>query len=525
MEEINQIFFRSLASVGIPVPSHVQTVADIDASSFVSLISSVGKKVQPPLATPEVLPNQMSKRFKICSFVAETISDLGYPSKIDFNNLMYPQPEVVQSVLNFLIGLIPKKQQVAEEIQPLKAIISDFKKIPYALPCFLPKKRSHDALIRYKFPNYKHKICVERVSTKHRPAVDTMKRVLRKGFNAKNQRNVLELINFKSSFNRFSQLQDFDIQVTNEIQSQSQEEHMRELEEEIQMKKMNLKKNKDQIDDLQLELAELREDIIAVEQERLEKAGDLEMYRDVVEMMEDPEVAKRKMDKLYKKANDSIDKVDSYWQETFAPKKEECDTLEQQNKVNMDIISEKEAYLKELREKQNDLIRKTKEKETLKSLLKREWDATDKGENRSFYCERIYELHKSIEKQRGEIKKISLDITIADKAIKKCLDNLKIAEGALEQAIFRHAKRGKSEDQQLYKTFVDVHYTCRKLLETVEQQSRLETTIKKHQVIIERQERIVNALPIEKLSKDYSSIKKENSKLKKQIHKLRSQQE
>lgn len=128
----------------------------------------------------------------------------------------------------------------------------------------------------------------------------------------------------------------------------------------------------------------------------------------------------------------------------------------------------KSDELKQLREKENELLEESRGKDQQCAQLLAEIPKLPKEVNRSAYTQRILEIINNVRKQRGEIDKVLADTREIQKEINMLTGRLERSFTVADELIFKDAKSNEAS-RKAYKLLATLHSDCAELVTLVEE--------------------------------------------------------
>lgn len=124
--------------------------------------------------------------------------------------------------------------------------------------------------------------------------------------------------------------------------------------------------------------------------------------------------------------------------------------------------------LRQLREKEKELIQECHLKDQQYKQLMTEIQKLPKETNRSAYTQRILEIINNVRKQRDEIDKVLVDTREIQKEINMLSGKLERSFTIVDELIFRNAKTNEAS-RRAYKLLATLHSDCSELVTLVEE--------------------------------------------------------
>lgn len=304
-----------------------------------------------------------------------------------------------------------------------------------------------------------------------------------------------------------------------------------DTEEEMQAKR------KEEIDAMQNRLAELTDRLEGLEidmrkfaattQQAQERTGTLQ--RKYNEDEEAYKVKKRTAD-LLPDASNNIAKLETVvenssarlltlakqWEEHRKPLIEEYREVKALNSSRLSEAQKKIEQIRSLREKMKESVEEVRSRDELLKDLVAEYQNMVKDVNRSAYTKRILEIVANIKKQKNDIDKILLDTRNIQKDINQLSGKLSRTFKVTDEIIFRDAKKDEA-CRKAYRYLASLHESCEELAKCVEETGVIMREIQDLEDQIDNENEKDTASNLEKISKDYKTMKEENAVLLKKL--------
>ncbi|PSR95276.1 Coiled-coil domain-containing protein [Actinidia chinensis var. chinensis] len=124
MEESQEILLESLKSLGIQIPQGVSSIKDLTPNTLVSICAQSLLLIDPTMSFPTSLPESMANRFKICTDLASSVSDLGFIGDMSFHKFLYPSEEDLYKLVRFLVKKLSELSELGEAADKRSIITS-----------------------------------------------------------------------------------------------------------------------------------------------------------------------------------------------------------------------------------------------------------------------------------------------------------------------------------------------------------------------------------------------------------------
>ncbi|KAI8010488.1 Coiled-coil domain-containing protein 22 [Camellia lanceoleosa] len=137
MDESLEILEKSLANSGVSIPQGVSSIKDLTPDTLFSICAQSLRLIDPSSSFPTSLPDSMADRFKICTDLASSVTNLGFIGDISFHKFLYPSEEDLYKLVRFLVRKLSELPKEVGEVSEKRDIIAstttkenDFKTVP-----------------------------------------------------------------------------------------------------------------------------------------------------------------------------------------------------------------------------------------------------------------------------------------------------------------------------------------------------------------------------------------------------------
>ncbi|KAL4230380.1 Coiled-coil domain-containing protein 22 [Mactra antiquata] len=304
---------------------------------------------------------------------------------------------------------------------------------------------------------------------------------------------------------------------------QTEEEKQKEREEEVNGLKDELTSLTSRLDDLDLEVKKFTASIQQMEEQisnqnrsNSEKEDGYKVKKRTLDLLPDAENNIAKLQSVVDSSAQRLINLASQWEKHRAPLINQFRDLKELSSKTESEAQLKLEEIKEFRKKMKQVQDDARGKEELAKQLHSEYERMTKDVNRSAYTKRIMEIVTNIKKQKMEIDKVLVDTRAVQKEINQLSGKLDRQFTVTDELIFRDAKKDESV-KKAYRYLASLHESCELLINTVEETGVILREIRELEDQIESEGHKKVLANLEKISKDYQQIKKENDTLIKKI--------
>lgn len=108
MEDVDKILILTLNHLGCDISEEVKSVGGFGIEEVVNAVVQCIRAINSDCELPTTLPQNMAQRFRVAASIAQAVKDVGYPSDVGYQSLLYPNETDLRKIFMFLIEKLPK---------------------------------------------------------------------------------------------------------------------------------------------------------------------------------------------------------------------------------------------------------------------------------------------------------------------------------------------------------------------------------------------------------------------------------
>ncbi|XP_062577497.1 coiled-coil domain-containing protein 22 homolog [Saccostrea cucullata] len=299
----------------------------------------------------------------------------------------------------------------------------------------------------------------------------------------------------------------------------TEEELQKQREEELLGLKQDLESVNSRFDQLDLEVKkynagvkQMEEEITTQTRQNAEKEESYKVKKRTLDLLPEAETNIAKLQAIIDSSAQKLVTLANQWEKHRVPLIEQFRELKQLNSLKESEAEKKLEEIKAFRQKMKEVADDARNKEEMLKHLHAEYSSMTKDEKRSGYTKRMMEIMSSIKKQRDEIDKVLIDTRSIQKEINNLEGKLGRTFTVTDELIFKDAKRDESV-KKAYRHLAALHENCEQLVKTVTDTGVIMREIREleDQIMYESKNKVLSNL--EKITKDYQQMKKENQSM------------
>ncbi|XP_061163989.1 coiled-coil domain-containing protein 22 homolog [Saccostrea echinata] len=299
----------------------------------------------------------------------------------------------------------------------------------------------------------------------------------------------------------------------------TEEELQKQREEELLGLKEELESISSKFDQLDLEVKkynagvkQMEEEITTQTRQNTEKEETYKVKKRTLDLLPEAESNIAKLQAIIDSSAQKLVTLANQWEKHRVPLIQQFRELKQLNSLKESEAEKKLEEIKAFRQKMKEVADDARNKEEMLKHLNAEYSSMKKDEKRSGYTKRMMEIMSSIKKQRDEIDKVLIDTRSIQKEINSLEGKLGRTFTVTDELIFKDAKRDESV-KKAYRHLAALHENCEQLVKTVTDTGVIMREIREleDQIMYESKNKVLSNL--EKITKDYQQMKKENQSM------------
>ncbi|KAB0799648.1 hypothetical protein PPYR_07528 [Photinus pyralis] len=556
MEEVDNIIIDALRNLSCNIDENVKSLKEFTTEMVFSSMSHCLETILPDISLPGSLPQSMSLRLKHATAIAEHIKGLGYRGDMGYQTILYCNEIEVRRVLMFLVERLPREthKTVTDELGYVPRLVKKIEETirlnlekPW-VPCDLLRQGVRDCgsvdlkldfghsprLLseRIQVPNLQDEAVTEALKhywIHHLPDVSRQcaphNLIPSLLYNDSKFVGTVDFI--KSPENKETSLNVVDgveevpnaivaPLVVNEVVGHGEEDHFRDLHNELEDYKRKHEGLVKVYNDLEQESNKTKEMRNKKEQVLKESVAKIKTRSKTMAVLKNDDNL-IKLKSLVENGNKRLVELANHWNDIQTPLLKEYEQLQQQMNTQKAKLLGEEQKLQNVKTKKAELLKELADKEKLERQLLQECETLHKNTNRSAYTRRILEIIGNIKKQNDDIDKILYDTKIVQKDINNLNGQLDRSFTLSDELIFRDAKRDEMS-RKAYKLLATLHGDCGEVVQAVTNLGLVERECRNLQEQIDAELLRETGSKLERLNADIAAIKKENAELENKEH-------
>ncbi|KAF7993714.1 hypothetical protein HCN44_010309 [Aphidius gifuensis] len=524
MEEVDNIIIHSLRQIGCDIDDCTTNLGSFNTELVVDAAVRCLEIIRPGIGISRVLPINMAARFRLGATLAQTCSDLGYRGDIGYQTFLYSSEIDLRKVFIFLIEKLPKEsdKEINEPISKIDElekqvnnIMSNelscswlphnshnkktgFIKMPYKsydidLPSTSTDLHFQEYYEKYQLqvpeqlikPDYLLPSIISKCSRdKYGKPTDIIERL--EWINSQAIQHTSSYVNNQEdkTMSRFtlnerlqsSEKSSFDEETkTPELINKQKSTTEERQNQEIDRIKLNCEKLKSEIEIIQNDMKKLSNQMTQLNAKQIEEEKKLELRDEekknkarTYDLLEDGENNFKKLETIIDAGKKKLINLANQWEKHRAPLIQKYRDEREKYSAKASTSKKKIDQLRQLREKEKELIEECKLKDHQYTQLVAEVQKLPNETNRSAYTQRILEIINNVRKQCDEIDKVLGDTREIQKEINMLTGKLERSFTVVDELIFRNAKTNEAS-KRAYKLLATLHSDCSELVTLVEE--------------------------------------------------------
>ncbi|XP_048773874.2 coiled-coil domain-containing protein 22 homolog [Ostrea edulis] len=296
----------------------------------------------------------------------------------------------------------------------------------------------------------------------------------------------------------------------------TEEELIKQREEEVLEIKQELESVTSKLDQLDLEVKkfnagvkQMEEEINTQSRQNSDKEENYKVKKRTLDLLPDAENNIAKVQAIVDSSAQKLVTLANQWEKHRVPLIQQFRELKELNSKKESEAERRLEEIKAYRQKMKEVADDARNKEEMLKHLNAEYTSMKKDEKRSSYTKRMMEIMSSIKKQRDEIEKVLIDTRSIQKEINNLSGKLDRTFTVTDELIFRDAKKDESV-KKAYRHLAALHENCEQLMKTVADTGVIMREIRELEDQIENESKNKVLSNLEKITSDYQQMKKEN---------------
>lgn len=571
MEEVDNIIIHSLRQIGCDIDDCTTNLKSFNSELVVDAAVRCLEIIRPGIGISRVLPINMAARFRLGATLAQACSDLGYRGDIGYQTFLYSSEIDLRRVFIFLIEKLPKEsdKEINEPISKIDElekqvnnIISnelscswlphnyhnkkaEFIKIPYKSHDIDLPSTSNDLNFQNYYEKYQLQVpeqlinrdylvpsiiskCLRDEYEKPTSIIDRLEWInsqVTKDTSYINNQEDKTMSRFtlnerlqslkKSNFNE-------DIK-TPESMIEKKSTKKERQNKEIDKIKLNCEILKNEIDKIQDDMKNITNQMTQLTAKQIEEEKKLELRNEekqnkarTYDLLEDGENNLKKLETIIDAGKKKLINLANQWEKHRAPLLQKYRDEREKYSAKANTSKKKLDQLRQLREKEKELVQECKLKDHQYTLLVAEVKKLPNETNRSAYTQRILEIINNVRKQCDEIDKVLGDTREIQKEINMLSGKLERSFTVVDELIFRNAKTNEAS-KKAYKLLATLHSDCSELVTLVEETGTTCREIRDLEEQIDSESTKNVEANLERITADLNQMRQETASLTAQL--------
>lgn len=294
-----------------------------------------------------------------------------------------------------------------------------------------------------------------------------------------------------------------------QITKPNRQNEVDELERQLEIVTIEAQEAESLMVQRQLELSktEMTLEQIKAENERLRREADAK-HRAAVALQDDSNLI-RLRDEV-KEQQLKLDAAKNDWLEFKQPLENEVKSSERTLDKMRKNYTDKLEQIKQMKTEMREMVEEAQFKEELLELLQAEEAKGSTPVSRTVYIRRVTEVSDRMKKQKRELVQCIQDVTELQQSISVSRDTISRVDAATEDLVFQDAKKNSSS-KPIYKLLVDLREQYAALVQSVEAQHRVKSSMRDVELRIETLRARNSNHNIKQLREDIEKVKQERS--------------
>nr|XP_053626806.1 coiled-coil domain-containing protein 22 homolog isoform X3 [Cherax quadricarinatus] len=532
MEDVDKILILTLNHLGCDISEEVKSVGGFGIEEVVNAVVQCIRAINSDCELPTTLPQNMAQRFRVAASIAQAVKDVGYPSDVGYQSLLYPNETDLRKIFMFLIEKLPKDTAAVSD-EPLK-LRSYFKKYSQRVTKLVGYSYLFATLLNtHAIQLQRDKILPISKEKKSSEVFKLEPLFFEEDVKMKSLDGLLSGSSALSSFKMFQSMVDIkdfereaninknspapELSINTEEQIYlKREEHLACLQTELSSIINKTEECAQDIQESMSTLSKLTEELAKEEQLKEEQMAELKMKQRISSLLPDSAVNVQKLQVALKSTEEKMVRLQQQWEGHRQPLSEQLSLLTLEVTSKKGSKDQMLSEMSELRDKMKAMVQDASRKETAFGQLKSQVEKMNKDINRSVYTKRIIDISAKVRKQKQEIDRVLADTRTIQKEINIVSGKLERTFTVVEGTAYKEAANNERV-RQVYRAVAAVHEGCGELVDIVRDTGAIQREIAdlKEQVDLEKSKKVEEN--VEQLKIDLNQVKKENSSLKQQL--------
>ena len=284
---------------------------------------------------------------------------------------------------------------------------------------------------------------------------------------------------------------------------------------------MNIKIEKQQREDNMAQIEALNEDIKEIKEGNQVVESNYKVKKKTIELSQDVDKNINAIQEVIENSESRLKSLEDEWAEFKKPLETELKEHKEKIERGKTTAKRKVEMMNKMRQDIREYAKKLKLQQNEAEKLATKFSKIKGATERHIFTDRILDIIKQIQKQKGEISLVVNDIKHIQREINKAGARLKRTEMVADELVFQFSdKNKKSKDVinvQIYRDLTNLRQKFDDLIKTNEEIGKLERDIRDFDSRSYQLSTNVNIKNLEQLLQDLQQIKAENVKLREQL--------
>ncbi|KAL7217728.1 hypothetical protein ACSBR2_011043 [Camellia fascicularis] len=527
MDESLEIVEKSLANSGVSIPQGVSSIKDLTSDTLFSICAQSLRLIDPSSSFPTSLPDSMADRFKICTDLASSVTNLGFIGDISFHKFLYPSEEDLYKLVRFLVRKLSELPKEVGEVSEKRDIIAstttkenDFKAVPSEE---LTKKADNRRVdlsgdgVRTRLEDLRLNSedafvsgFLETHPLQQKIDTEAIPEISRSSMQDSSKEDTTSVQDDNESTKRVGKSYE-------ESASQMDDKHVSEIEQKL----ISLSK---QSSEIRYKIGKLRgQEKVLVEEasaktvEAQHQEEEHELLKSVVEMAFDDQ---HNADFHITQLNEQVDsrrghllELETQWDTLRKSLEEKKRSLKEAIYATKPESLEKLNKLKDIELEIEAVLSETKKRDGERSKLSADLENQPKLASRRSYIQRITEIAKNIRKQDADIERILKDTRELQLEYNSIQERLHRTYAVVYETVLREAKKGTVGRRALV-LLTGIHESFDQIADKLLSADQMRREVGEYEAKLSALAR--RSFNVDKLQADLDAIRRENEFLERQ---------